>query len=77
MPCVIERCSTTAYGVFLIYIHYKATVVQSKMPTCTFVTAYQGFPLRANARPRRTVWLKNGKGTQNGKENGSFQTHMV
>jgi len=24
----------------------------------------QGFPLLANVRPRRTVWLKNGKGTQ-------------
>ena len=37
----------------------------------------QGFPLRANAHPRRTVWLKNGKGTQNGEENGSSRTHMV
>ena len=37
----------------------------------------QGFPLRANARPRGTVWLRNGKGTQNGKEDGSSRTHMV
>ena len=41
------------------------------------LTPLQGLPLRANARPRRTVWLKNGTGTQNSKENASFWTHMV
>ena len=58
----------------MVYSNNISLLIKGSFPVPSFnlFRGLQGFPLRANARPRRTVWLRNGKGTPNGKENGSF-----